>query len=303
MRRSLVVLASALGVVPLLTVPAQAGGEALPFVFSSDRDGDAEVYRSLADGRIRQLTHNDVEDDQPVWSPDGRRIAFVSTRDGNAEVFVVDADGSDLVQVTDTATTPDGAEVRNDSPAWSPDGRTLAFTSNRDDPEGEVYRVAADGTRLQRLTTNPFVTDNAPAWSPDGRYLVYAVMPPADDADLHRMRPDGSRIRQLTDTPDVDESTPEYSPDGRTIAFSRFDLLADERDLATMRATGGPARPLTGEPDRDDWYPRWTADGRQVAFWAHDGARSTTWLVDRDGTDVRQLTPGTADDTFPDPRP
>ncbi len=303
MRRSLVVLASALGVVPLLTVPAQAAGEVLPVVFSSDRDGDTEVYRSLADGRIRQLTRNDVEDDQPVWSPDGRRIAFVSTRDGNAEVFVVDADGSDLVQVTDTATTPDGAEVRNDSPAWSPDGRTLAFTSNRDDPEGEVYRVAADGTRLQRLTTNPFVTDNAPAWSPDGRYLVYAVMPPADDADLHRMRPDGSRIRQLTDTPDVDESTPEYSPDGRTIAFSRFDLLADERDLATMRATGGPARPLTGEPDRDDWYPRWTADGRQVAFWAHDGARSTTWLVDRDGTDVRQLTPGTADDTFPDPRP
>ncbi len=184
MRRSLVVLASALGVVPLLTVPAQAGGEALPFVFSSDRDGDAEVYRSLADGRIRQLTHNDVEDDQPVWSPDGRRIAFVSTRDGNAEVFVMAADGSDVRQLTDTATTPEGAAVRNDSPAWSPDGRTLAFVSDRDDVEGEVYRMAADGTQLRRLTTNPFVTDNAPAWSPDGRHVVYSVTPPVVDADL-----------------------------------------------------------------------------------------------------------------------
>ncbi|MGY1683796.1 TolB family protein [Geodermatophilus sp. SYSU D01176] len=303
MRRTAVLLASTLGVVPLLAVPAQAGEPVPPFVFASDRDGDAEIHRTLAYGRIRQLTRNDVTDDQPVWSPDGRRIAFVSTRDGNAEVFVMDADGSDVVQVTDTATTPDGVEVRNDSPAWSPDGRTLAFVSNRDDPEGEVYRVAADGTRLQRLTTNPFVTDNAPAWSPDGRHVLYSVTPPADDADLYRMRPDGSQIRQLTDTPDVDESTPEYSPDGRTIAFSRFDLLAGERDLATMRATGGPARHLTGEPDRDEWFPRWTADGRQLAFWAQDGTRSTAWLVDRDGTDLRPLTAGTANDSSPDPRP
>ena len=301
MHRVPAVLLSALGVLPLVAVPAHAGQGALPFVYSSDRDGDTEVYRSLVDGRIRQLTRNDAEDDQPVWSPDGRRIAFVSTRDGNAEVFVMAADGSDVTQLTHTATTPDGAGVRNDSPAWSPDGRTLAFVSNLDDPEGEVYRMAADGTQVQRLTTNPFVTDNAPTWSPDGRHIVFSATPPADDADLYRMRPDGSRIRQLTDTPDVDESTPEYSPDGRTIAFSSFDLLAGERDLATMRATGGPARLLAGEPGRDDWYPRWTADGRQVAFWAYDGTRYTTWIVDRDGTDVRPLTPGEANDAFPDP--
>src|SRR4028119_1476751 len=92
MRRTAVTLASALGVVPLLAFPAQAGDGAPPFVFTSDRDGDNEIYRVRADGRVVQLTHNDVHDGDAVWSPDGRELAFVSDRDGDLGVLAMDGD-------------------------------------------------------------------------------------------------------------------------------------------------------------------------------------------------------------------
>ena|SRR5688572_19246288 len=190
MRRTAVLLASTLGVVHLLAVPAQAGDHVLPFVLTSDRDGDHEIYRVRGDGRVVQLTHNDVSDSDAVWSPDGRALAFVSDRDGDLEVFVMDADGSDVRQLTHNAATADD-RAWDHSPDWAPDGDALVFVSDRNDPEGDIYRMAADGTAVTRLTATPFVTDYShrgprtdgtsrsarrwpvPTWTPDGRQVVY----------------------------------------------------------------------------------------------------------------------------------
>lgn len=93
----------------------------------------------------------------PSWSPDGRKIAFVSERDGNSEIYMMNADGSDVTRLTDHSADDWGA-------SWSPDGRKIAFVSDRDGND-EIYMMNADGTNVTRLTNNPGV-DKFPVWQP-----------------------------------------------------------------------------------------------------------------------------------------
>ncbi len=134
--------------------------------FHSDRDGDFEIYVMNADGNgVVRLTDNDSWDDSPAWSPDGRRIAFTSNRDDPdpkddehvMNIYVMNADGNGVVRLT-------GNVSLNDEPAWSPDGRRIAFHSDRDE-DGEIYAINVDGSGVMRLTDNDF-GDWEPAWSP-----------------------------------------------------------------------------------------------------------------------------------------
>ena len=167
----------------------------------SDRNSDRlrlprneEIYANER-GRIRfatRLTNNDAEDVQPTWSPDARRIAFVSGRDGNWNIYVANADGSGTTRLTHHA----ASDWR---PSWSPDGRRIAFVSIRDSdrssfpPNSDIYSVNADGTELTRLTDNDMV-NGAPAWSPDGRRIVFSSSRGHGRSGVFVMNPDGSEI-------------------------------------------------------------------------------------------------------------
>jgi Tol biopolymer transport system component len=115
-----------------------------------------------------QLTDNDVDDESPSWSPDGEKIAFESDRDGPVEIYVMDADGSDVTRLTNSANN----DLFNINPSWSPDGEKIAFESNRDGNH-EIYTMDADdGSDVTRLTDNDAEYSN-PDWgtntsSPDG---------------------------------------------------------------------------------------------------------------------------------------
>ena len=159
-------------------------------VFTSVRDGDMEIYAMNGDGSdIRRLTHRPGPDGGPFFSADGKRIVFRGRpltpgpeltdymsllRDGlwrptSLEIFVMNADGSNLHQVTSLG----GA---NFAPFFTPDGTRIIFASNHHNPRGrdfELYLINTDGSGLERVTLNP-TFDGFPMFSPDGKHLVFA---------------------------------------------------------------------------------------------------------------------------------
>jgi len=163
-------------------------------VFNSDRDGmPMGGFLMRPDGSHQRRIATDAWVEYPAWSPDGTRIAFMGgTSSSEYDIWVVNADGSNLTQLTDSP-GPDGW------PAWSPDGTQIAFSSVRDDcsysdapdcrstgdigPHHDVWIVNADGTGLTRVTHEfgQFMT-----WSPDGEYLLVSGY------DLYVIRPDGT---------------------------------------------------------------------------------------------------------------
>jgi Tol biopolymer transport system component len=223
--------------------------------------GRAEIYVVNADGSgLRRLAHGIAPALQagapspglashPAWSPDGRRIAFVSNRDGNHDIFVVDADGGGLRNLTRSRRNHRSLQWWGpDGPQWSPDGRTIAFRSDRDGND-EIYVVNADGTELRRLTHNS-KSDGGPLWSPDGRRILFwrSNNPPGYGirGDVWVMNADGSGERNLTRNaahPFATDSSPAWSPDGRKILF------VSDRDgngeVYVMNADGSRVRKLT----------------------------------------------------------
>jgi PKD repeat protein len=168
--------------------------------------GDVQVV-SVIDGRLTNLTNHPAVDLSPAWSPNGAKILFQSDRDGAAELYVMNADGSNVVRLTNGA----GVDATIADPDWAPDGSRIVFTcevgGNRD-----ICRINADGTGLVRLTSDP-TADFAPAWSPDGRRIAFV-----SGSQLKLMNADGSGATQVA-TGYWRPNAPDWSPDGGRLAF------------------------------------------------------------------------------------
>ncbi len=122
----------------------------------------------------------------------GGRIAFTSIRDNVSHVFVMNADGTDVRQLTRTypSTDPSWLGVSSSSPSWSPDGKQIAFSSNRDG-DSEIFVMNADGTEVRQLTNNDD-RDVHPAWSPDGKHIAFVS--DRDDSEIFVMNADGTDV-------------------------------------------------------------------------------------------------------------
>src|SRR5829696_7869669 len=217
--------ASLLVVVAAAPTRAAFPGANGPIAFVSDRDSTTalndEIYLTDEQGSSTvRLTNHPATDTTPAVSPNGKQVAFASGRDtaefpnpeGDRELYVIDAndgDGAHLRRLTDNAAT-------DTTPAWSPGGRTLAFTSTRDG-NSEIYVMDADGTGTPINLTNHPGSDQLPVFSPDGTTLAFTTSRDGN-FELYLMAADGSNLTNLTRNP-ANDAWPEFSPDGSRLAF------------------------------------------------------------------------------------
>ena len=206
-------------------------------------------------GNQHRLTRNRMGDFDPVWSPDGTRIAWVRYPEfgcncGPSDVWLMNADGTDRRNLTN-----DAADISR--PTWSPDGSQIAFTRDY-----AIWVIDADGTDEHRISpVGSFDFD--PAWSPDGTRIAF-VTNGDESFDLFSMRPDGTDRRQLTHTIGISERRPAWSPDGSRIAFSGSHRTSGWH-VNLMRADGAGVHVLVDAYSLD---PAWSPDGSRLAFYA-----------------------------------
>ncbi len=255
--------------------------------FSSDQDGDFEIWVVSSDGvDPRKLTDNDALDSSPAWSPDGSQIAFVSNRDGNDEIYVMDADGGQVRRLTQTASASESF------PAWSPDGTQISFDSDRDG-NWEVYVMAADGSDVRRLTDDP-ADDWLSSWSPDGSQIVFESKRDGN-YEIYVMDSDGGDPQRLTDN-QAHDGFPAWSPDGTLIAYmSRQD---GNYEIYLMSPDGTDPRRVTDHPAQDS-DPAWSPDGKCLAFVSQRGGNDEIYVMSAAGGEARQLTDNGAQNWTP----
>jgi TolB protein len=243
--------------------------------FGGPFDARPEIYLVDADGSgLRNLTSEWGLDGLPVWSPDGRRIAYA-----NPGIHVMRADGSGRRRLT-----KDGR-----SPLWSPDGRRIAFLRSHPTPTRnrccqirpvDVYVMNADGSGLRVVTRDALPTGLS--WSPDGRKIAF-VSKRAGNAELYVLNADGNGQKRLTRT-SASEAAPAWSPDGREIAFVRKRRGVSE-EIYVMNADGSRQQRLS----RSGVQPLWSPDGQFIASTsARDGNREV-YVIDADGSEERNV--------------
>ena len=181
-------------------------------VIAFSSDGEIFTMKPNGSGKKNLTLHNAIDID-PVWSPDGSKIAFLSTRDGNAfGLFVMQADGSNQRQVTDWAGggdlqgafrpvwSPHGAHIHiaglnTRTPEWSPDFSHIVYVDQTNSDYPFLTIVDANTTQIVHITDVP---SYRPAWSPDGQKIAYQVNQGGDDWDIYAVNSDGSNPINLT---------------------------------------------------------------------------------------------------------
>ncbi len=286
-------------------------------VFESMRyNTQRDIYTVNADGTgLTNVSNYGFGDSDPSWSPDGKKVIYISNRDQN-QVCIVNADGTEFVQLTsddiykmNPKMSPDGTKIAYETLSgsnkdiivmnsdgsgqmpltsnpgadgyfeWSPDGTEIVFTS---DANGfsEVWLMNADGSNKRTLTgRNAYET--SPNWSADGSKIVFV----ARDDNNHQIfviNSDGTGLSQLTYTLEYNTS-PKWSPDGSKIVFTSN--RDGNREIYVMDFDGSNQVRLTNNSVSDN-YAQWSADGTMIGFVSGDFGYEEVCVMSPDGTNL-----------------
>ena len=264
-----------------------------------------------------QYTRGEHNNFHPRWSPDGKRIAFISTRGEKPQVYLIRRQGGEAYQVTDAKTGVSGFQ-------WSPDGKRIAYLlkdpkskaeKKREKQKRDVNRVnqefrydhlyttqvkpADDTTRkVQRLTQGPFHVEGFD-WSPDGETIAFSHEPnprptSAMKSDISTVPSDSGKVKTLVDMKGWDGEV-HYSPNGKTIAFTSCGdkvVPTGLDDVYVIPASGGTPRKLAHTPNRSVDIISWTNASDELLVTDAEGFSGHIYAVPANGDPVRQISLG-----------
>ncbi len=247
--------------------------------YVAQQKGARELYVMDYDGHDpRQVTADGFLNLMPRWSPDRRYLVFTSYR----------AKGTQTISLLELATGKRWTMVSinglNITPAFSPDGNFLAFSTSQDG-NAEVYKLDTKTKKLHRLTTHR-AGDLSPSWSPSGREIAF-TSDRGGGPQVYLMSADGSNTRRLTFEGNYN-AAPSWSPRGNWIAHvcrtkqRRYKLCLTSPD-------GQQRRQITTGTGIDD-SPSWSPDGRHLVFSSLSNGKSHVYMINIDGTDKERLT-------------
>jgi TolB protein len=211
----------------------------------------------------------------PKWSPDGKRIAYVSFQNKKPIVYVQNIE----VPKQNVVANFKGS---NSAPAWSPDGKTLAVSLSRDG-NSQLFLINPDGSNLRRLTSSGGI-DTEPCFSPDGQW-IYFTSDRGGSPQIYRMSASGGEAQRVTFEGSYNV-TPRISPDGKSLAYIMRNggkFQAALLDLATRQVQ------VLTDSDLDE-SPSFAPNGRQILLATVIGGRGVLSAVSADGRVKQRLT-------------
>jgi TolB protein len=299
-----------------------SGPDSGDIVFAVNRDGWNEIWvMDEGGGNRRRLTETQpprvdaAGNTSPAWSPQGDRIAFVSSGDAadedenRHEIWVMDEGGGGAEQLTKN-------ESLDSDPSWSPDGKRIAFVRadfwGTDQVVTSLRVIDADGSDEETLLQEqPLVFVSSPAWSPDGERIAFSrasFKGEQLELTLHVMRSDGRGLMQVA----VQAGQAAWSPDGKRIAFvsladrhgeTCFHDCEPSGEIYVADANGEHAKRLT-KSQANDTSPAWSPDGKQIIFSSDrsdpQGHEVELFLMPASGGAPKRLTRNNVWDLDPD---
>src|SRR5262249_18872110 len=162
------------------------------------------------EGELHQITDSPWRDKNPLYSPDGKLIAFISDRSGREEIYITAADGTgELQKITDLDTLKFSA-------AWSPNSKELAFTSS----DNKLRKYGFESKQTTELASSSYGNISAPGWSPDGKWIAFSKSDQTRTTDIYLIPSTGGEDRKVT-FDSYSDINPRFSPDGRKLFFIR----------------------------------------------------------------------------------
>ncbi|MFG2848904.1 TolB family protein [Kitasatospora sp. NPDC048296] len=291
--------------------------------YTDTRRTTSAIVTLAPDGTAQQQVTQPPDrarDDRPDWSPDGGAIAFDRTdpQSGTARLWTVSATGDNAHQISQLCDTSSGtvdcANEDERAPAYSPDGKQLAFSRSwgaldqahtNQIQYSDLYLMSPDGTNVQRLT---FLTNDKPysgavsnpSWSPDGKQLTFeyhtsATGQPANSRAIYIVSADGTGLRQLTPWELRAGDRASWSPDGTQILFTTYPDGPDNTPgggIYTVHPDGSAIGALTPAPSNTSYgTAAYAPDGKSIVFTqAPAGSGPDLYSMQPDGTGVARLT-------------
>jgi Tol biopolymer transport system component len=240
---------------------------AVIFVVMRSAPEEEGVSPSPVQGTFRQITLEAGRELNPSLSPDGALVVYQSRASGNWDIYQQRVGGEKGFNLTEDSTVDDT------QPAFSPDGESIAFRSERDG--GGIFLMGATGESVRRLTDFGF----NPSWSPDGQSISFATEGVSDPltrgatSQIWTIAVANGERHLITEG---DAVHPSFSPHGRRIAY--WSNSGGQRDIGTVDSEGGELIPVTRDIDVD-WNPVWSPDGRYLYFSSNRGGSMNLWRV------------------------